>query len=213
MWTNQPPEKEVKILMQEVYYFKLNNKTMTFTLNAESLNTHKYEIVQDLTQIHEPQLQALIHKLKTESALLTERLCVEDFQKLIQKNLLTAILDIDQNIIATAILWEVEGNKDWYEMGTVWVSPEHRGQQLGHKVFQSITAKVPAGSNAFLLTTTPQIIHSAQTFGYQYMDKEDFEQIQFKIEPPAEPQHQLYFYTQTNQTQTSTKLQTLRNTI
>ena len=186
---------------------------MTFSPNIESINTHKYEILQDLIQIHEPQFQALINKLKTESALLTERLCVEDFQKLIQKNLLTAILNVDQNIIATAMLWQVETHQDWYEMGTVWVSPNHRGQQLGHRVFQSITAKVPEGSNAFLLTTTPQIIHSAQTFGYKYIDKEDFEQTQFKIEPPAEPQHQLYVYTQTNQTQTSTNLQILRNTV
>lgn len=186
---------------------------MTFTPNSETLNTDKYEILEDLSQISQPQLQVLIHKLKTESALLTDRLCVEDFQKLIQKNLLTAILDVDQNIIATAMLWEVEDYKGWYEMGTVWVSPYHRGQQLGHKVFGSITTKIPQGSNAFLLTTTPQIIHSAQTFGYKYMNKADFEQTEFKIEPPAEPQHQLYFYKQAHNNQTSNQLQILRNSI
>jgi predicted GNAT family N-acyltransferase len=171
---------------------------MTFTPNTESINKPSYEILEDLSKINSAQLQTLIDKLKTESALLTERLCVKDFQKLIEKNLLTAIVDVDQNIIATAMLWEVENQPvEWYEVGTVWVSPEYRGQNLGHIVFRSITDKIPWNSNAFLLTSTLQIIHSAKTCGYGYVEKDFFEQSEFAIIPPAEPEHLLFAYYQT----------------
>jgi predicted N-acetyltransferase YhbS len=183
---------------------------MTFIPNSESINKPNYEILEDLTQISPAQLQTLIEKLQTESAILTERLCVKDFQKLIEKNLLTAIVDVDQNIIATAMLWEVECKANWFEMGTVWVSPYHRGQKLGHKVFQAITDKIPDGSNAFLLTATPQIVHSAQTFGYKYMKKDLFEETLSAIEPPAESQHQLYTLHKPKKSSTSDNLKNQR---
>jgi predicted N-acetyltransferase YhbS len=114
----------------------------------------KPEILKDPSSLIKEQLQTLISQLQTESDLLTERLSVEDLHKLIEQSLLTAILDIDQNIIATAMLWNVDIHTNWYEMGIVWVSPEYRGQNLGHAVFQDITAKVSKGSSAFLLTTS-----------------------------------------------------------
>jgi predicted N-acetyltransferase YhbS len=173
--------------------------------------THTNEILQDPTILTPEQLQALIDQLQTESALLTERLSIDDLQKLIKQNQLTAILDKDQNIIATAMLWEAPNQPNWYEMGTVWVSPHHRGQNLGHKVFQDITNKIPQGSSAFLLTTSDRIIHSAKTFGYKAMGKDVFENTEFAIEPPAEPQHQLYVFKQPHPIKFSTKLQIARS--
>jgi predicted GNAT family N-acyltransferase len=111
---------------------------------------------------------------------------------------LTVILDKDQNIIATAMLWEVENQPvTWYEIGTVWVSTDHRGQNLGHKIFRSITDMIPWDSNAFLLTTTPQIIHLAHKLGYVCKEKDFFEETEFDIIPPAEPEHILFAYYQT----------------
>jgi predicted GNAT family N-acyltransferase len=170
----------------------------------------KTEILQDPSSLTQEQLQTLIEQLKTESALLTERLSVEDLQKLIEQNQLTAILDNDQNIIASAMLWKVPNQSNWYEIGTVWVSPEHRGQQLGYKVFRSITEMIPWDSNAFLLTATPQIIYLANKLGYGFVEKDFFEQNEFAIIPPAEEKHLLYAYYQTEFT-TAVTLNKLRN--
>ncbi len=176
---------------------------MTLVNQCESTTTNQFEILKDLSSINSHQLKTVIDQFITESALLTERLTVEDFEKLIEQNLFTAILDNEQNIIATAMLWQVESQPNWYEMGTVWVSPEYRGKQLGHKVFESMTGKIPQGSNAFLLTTSARVIHSAQTFGYQSTPKEHFENNNFEIQPPAEPEHQLYYYCQPKPIETS----------
>jgi predicted GNAT family N-acyltransferase len=173
--------------------------------------THTNEILEDPKTLSTEQLQALIGQLQTESALLTERLSVEDLQKLIKQNQLTAILDKDQNIIATAMLWEAPNQPNWYEMGTVWVSTEHRGQKLGHIVFEDITNKIPQGSSAFLLTTSDRIISSAKTFGYTGMEKDLFEENEFAIEPPAEPGHQLYIFKRPHPIKFSTKMQILRS--
>jgi hypothetical protein len=182
---------------------------MTFTQPNETLIT-QYDILSDISTLKPNQLLGLIDKLKTESALLTERLELADFQKLIEQNLLTGILDLDQNIIATAMLWEVNGQPLWYEMGTVWVDLEHRGNKLGHTVFESITGKIPQGSSAFLLTTSPRIIHSAKTYGYTFIEKDVFEETKFAIEPPAELEHELYIFEQSNPKHYSKQIQNLR---
>lgn len=184
---------------------------MTFTPKIESINKPSYKILEDLTQINPAQLQTLIDKLQTESAILADRLCVEDFQNLIQKNQLTLIIDINNNIIASAMLWPVENNDNWYEVGTVWVDSQHRGQGLGHLIIEDITTKIPNGKSAFLLTKSPRVIHSAGTFGYIHQSLDEFENQQFFIEPPALPEEKLFAILQTRINDTSKKLLTLRN--
>ena len=115
------------------------------------------EILQRSEQVIEPRVRKMFQDLATKIAkerhLLPQHAAVllEQYQKGLS---MITVKENSDEIIAHATLWPLIDKSNWYELGTVWVDPQHRGKNLMtdiyRKIFENNNEK-----NILLTTTNP----------------------------------------------------------
>ncbi|MFH1188295.1 MAG: GNAT family N-acetyltransferase [bacterium] len=98
--------------------------------------------------------------LQQEDVLLKQRNTAQKLQTLYNAGL-AIIEEMDGTIIALSALWPIRRNI--FELGSVWVHPDMRQQNLGSKVFNAcITHIEHTRAFIFLITHDPKVIHLVQ---------------------------------------------------
>ena len=71
----------------------------------------------------------------------------------------------DRIIEAYTALWPTY-RKEWYELGTVWVTDTLRGNGVRARIMDEATNLAPEGARLFLITAVGSITRSAQDLGF-----------------------------------------------
>jgi len=67
---------------------------------------------------------------------------------------------------AFCMLWPTQ-DEYWYELGTLWVHPENRGNGFSKEVFKMCLERLPRGAGAFLITRQIGVLELARSVGWQ----------------------------------------------
>jgi len=114
----------------------------------------------------------LYEQLSTEPALLTTRLSPDYCKPCTHK--IPRYIYRDGLFVAFAALWPTL-HPSWYEVGSVWVHPDHRDQGLGSQVFKQVVNLQPAG--IFLITSEDKIRHLATAADLQEVDLQSWQAV------------------------------------
>jgi len=71
----------------------------------------------------------------------------------------------DRSVQAYAALWR-SSHLAWYELGTVWIGEDLRGNGLLDELMAEVVGLAPRGANLFLITPVEAIMDSAQKLGF-----------------------------------------------
>ncbi len=75
---------------------------------------------------------------------------------------------IRKEIAAFVALWPT-ADKEWFELGTLWVDPEHRHKGLASELF-ALCEKEGGNKNMFLITRSMKVVHLAETHGWEEVE-------------------------------------------
>lgn len=68
---------------------------------------------------------------------------------------------------AYAALWRTNCYPGWYELGTVWVGPNLRGNGLYRDLMKEAASLAPTSANLFLITREQKIMRTADELGFK----------------------------------------------
>lgn len=108
--------------------------------------------------INDHELAELVEALLLErGAFLEPRTNTACLRERADRELLQLFRDEGNRIIACGALWDTRPELDGpvvYEVGTIWVRPSHRGNQLMEKMIQACVANAPANAEILLVSTS-----------------------------------------------------------
>lgn len=88
-------------------------------------------------------------------------------------NNLAAIVDNGVKIAAIGVLWKtsIEG---WFELGSLYVSPESRGKGFAHYIYERRLQLLPAGARCFTISHNVRVASLATRHGFREASAEDW---------------------------------------
>ena len=78
-------------------------------------------------------------------------------------------------IEAFAALWPAKGNKNWIEIGPVWVGEKLKGSGVSAELLREAVNLLPLGANSFLITDKGKIREIAKDLSFVPITEEIFE--------------------------------------
>lgn len=109
----------------------------------------------------------LYEQLKKEPSLLQTRLTPESLAERFNAGHASRIMYRGE-IIAYCAMWLVQNDNRWMEVGTLWVSPAHRGRNLAEKVLKKCLRKQRFFKvYLILITHVPLVAGLALTQGFE----------------------------------------------
>lgn len=76
-------------------------------------------------------------------------------------------------IIAIGVLWDTD-DKDWLELGSLWVAPDSRGEKLASGIYERRIAMAPEGKRCFVVSHNPIVASLALKYGFKEATREDW---------------------------------------
>jgi len=120
-------------------------------------------------QISDQQLQELLAKLNAEEEIMVARLSLEELRRKIDNGEAVVLQDEEGNIIAFGVLWPIDNilQGRWAEVGTIWVSPNFRGQKKSEKILELIAEQNNGGKHLAILTHVDAMKRAAIKIGFK----------------------------------------------
>ena len=106
--------------------------------------------------------EKLSHLLQKENKLFKSRITADSLENM-QKKKLAFIKVYKKEIVGFVALWPTK-NKEWSELGTLWVHPEWRQKGIASELF-SLCEKSTT-KNIFLITRSIKVVYLAKANGW-----------------------------------------------
>lgn len=110
-------------------------------------------------------------------AFLGVRISAESSHAIYERDLAACIERPAGTIVAFAAIWETP-DPTWFELGSFWVAPEHRGSGIAREVYGERLRLIPKGARCLIITGNPKAAHLALMHGFSEVSAEQwFDQV------------------------------------